>query len=100
MLWVAHRYTQARYQLPISTGHLQQYEANRQMLMEQLDAAATQYQRDHELSAYQKHGDRMTVFDECWKQIVAADCECPVRDDGVHCDCWWDDNKCCGCGAG
>lgn len=22
---------------------------------------------------------------------------CPARDDGQHCDCWYDGQACCGC---
>lgn len=24
---------------------------------------------------------------------------CPKRKDRSHCDCWWDGEECCGCGA-
>lgn len=23
---------------------------------------------------------------------------CPKREDGIHCTCWYDGDKCCGCG--
>lgn len=26
--------------------------------------------------------------------------ECPESEDGQHCECWYDGEECCGCGAG
>lgn len=25
--------------------------------------------------------------------------ECPTSDDGLHCNCWYDGEECCRCGA-
>lgn len=25
---------------------------------------------------------------------------CPKREDGIHCTCWYDGGKCCGCSDG
>lgn len=35
-------------------------------------------------------------------QPTSADDEtpCAVRDDGLHCECWYGGNTCCGCGDG
>lgn len=31
--------------------------------------------------------------------IGGDDEPCPMRDDGIHCECFWDgDARCCGCG--
>lgn len=24
---------------------------------------------------------------------------CPAREDGTHCNCWWDGEPCCACGS-
>lgn len=24
---------------------------------------------------------------------------CPLREDEIHCDCWWDCGACCACGV-
>ena len=29
----------------------------------------------------------------------SAESACPAREDATHCDCWWDGDPCCSCGA-
>ena len=28
-----------------------------------------------------------------------AETPCPKREDRIHCNCWWDGDACCACGA-
>jgi hypothetical protein len=30
--------------------------------------------------------------------LVGDETPCPKRDDGQHCDCWYDGLECCSCG--
>jgi len=35
-------------------------------------------------------------------ETLACDADegaCGAREDGIHCDCWWDGAACCDCGA-
>jgi len=34
------------------------------------------------------------VFDQAWETF------CPEREDGQHCECWYDGEICCACGDG
>lgn len=31
-------------------------------------------------------------------QLGEVETECPAREDGQHCNCWYDGKKCCACG--
>ena len=48
------------------------------------------------------NGDRVFRLKEPAQKTSGADDEtpCAVRDDGLHCECWYGGNKCCGCGDG
>jgi hypothetical protein len=39
--------------------------------------------------------------DESTEEDSADDWEtpCPMREDGIHCNCWYDGSVCCSCGA-
>ena len=30
---------------------------------------------------------------------MSEETECPSREDDLHCNCWYDGDKCCACGA-
>jgi hypothetical protein len=33
------------------------------------------------------------------ERVSAEDGACDAREDGIHCECWWDGGTCCSCGA-
>ena len=35
----------------------------------------------------------------CHQQNAELETPCPKREDGQHCDCWYDGAACCACGA-
>lgn len=47
-----------------------------------------------------RHGsvDRYCPHCDGWPEDAPEETPCPKRDDGQHCNCWYDGETCCACG--